>query len=78
MIYLLAGDELAVVEAEAIVQQQLYVGNDEFARMLVDGAMQFLLYHGEHTPKDLHLLGGKMQSLGAGIAKKLVAVYMPA
>ena len=78
MVDLLAGDELAVVEAEAIVQQQLYVGNDEFASMLVDGAMQFLLYHGEHTPKDLHLLGGKMQSLGAGITEELVAVYLSA
>ena len=64
MIYLLAGDELAVVEAETIVQQQFYVGDDKFACMLVDGTMKFLLYHGEHTPKDLHLLGGEMQSLG--------------
>ena len=78
MIYLLAGDELAVVEAETIVQQQFNVGNNKFAGMLVDGSVQFLLYHGEHTPKDFHFLCGEMQSLGTGIAEKLVAVYMPA
>ena len=78
MIYLLAGDELAVVEAETIVQQQFNVGDDKFAGMLVDGSVQFLLYHGEHTPKDFHFLCGEMQSLGTGIAEKLVAVYMPA
>ena len=78
MIYLLAGDELAVVEAETIVQQKFNVGNNKFAGMLVDGSVQFLLYHGEHTPKDFHFLCGEMQSLGTGIAEKLVAVYMPA
>ena len=78
MIYLLAGDELAVVEAETIVQQKFNVGDDKFAGMLVDGSVQFLLYHCEHTLKDFHFLGGEMQSLGTGIAEKLVAVYMPA
>ena len=78
MVYLLAGDELAVVEAEAIVQQQFDVGDDKFAGMLVDGSVQFLLYHCEHTPKDFHFLGGEMQSLGTGIAEELLAAYLPA
>ena len=76
MVYLLAGYKLAVVEAEAIVQQQFYVGDDKFACMLVDGTVQFLLYHRKHTPKDFHFLGGEMQSLGTGIAEELVAVYL--
>ena len=78
MIYLLAGYELAVVEAEAIVQQQFYVGDDKFAGMLVDGSVQFLLYHRKHTPKDFHFLGREMQSLGTGITEELVAVYLAA
>ena len=76
MVYLLAGDELAVVEAEAIVQQQFDVGDDKFAGMLVDGPVQFLLYHCEHTTEHFHLLGGEMQSLGTGIAEELVAAYL--
>ena len=78
MVDLLAGDELAVVEAEAIVEQQFDVGDDKFAGMLVDGSVQFLLYHRKHTPKDFHFLGGEMQSLGAGIAEELIAAYLSA
>ena len=78
MVDLLAGDELAVVEAETIVQQQFNVGDNKFAGMLVDGSVQFLLYHRKHTPKDFHFLGGEMQSLGAGIAEELIAAYLSA
>ena len=78
MIDFLAGDELAVVEAEAIVQQQLNVGNNQFAGVLVNGAVQFLLYHGEHTPKDFHFRGREMQRLVAGIAEKLIAAHLSA
>ena len=78
MIDFLAGDELAVVEAEAIVQKQLNVGNNQFAGVLVNGAVQFLLYHGEHTPKDFHFRSGEMQRLVAGIAEKLIAAHLPA
>ena len=78
MIDFLAGDKLAVIEAETIVQQQLDVGNDEFACMLIDSVMQFLLYHGEHSTKDFHFLSGEMQSLGAGIAEELIAAYLSA
>ena len=45
MINLLACDELAVVEAQTVVQQQLDVGNDEFTRMLIYRMLQFLLDH---------------------------------
>ena len=45
MINLLACDKLAVVEAQTVVQQQLDVGNDEFARMLIYRMLQFLLNH---------------------------------
>ena len=78
MVYLLAGDELAVVEAETIVQQQFNVGNNKFAGMFVDCSVKFLLYHGKHTTKDFHLLSGKMQSLSTGIAEELVTAYLPA
>ena len=44
--------------------------------MLVDGPVQLLLYHCEHTPKDFHFLGGEMQSLGAGVAEELVAAHL--
>ena len=57
MVDFLASDELAVVEAETIVQQQLDVGNNQFACVLVDGAMEFLLNHGEHPPEILPPLG---------------------
>ena len=49
MVDFLAGDELAVVETEAIIQQQLNVGDNQFARMLVNGAVQFLLYQDIQT-----------------------------
>ena len=45
MINLLACDKLTVVEAQTVVQQQLDVGNDEFARMLIYRMLQFLLNH---------------------------------
>ena len=76
MVDFLTGDELAVVETEAIIQQQLNVGDNQFARMFVNGAVQFLLYHGEHTSKDVHLLGREMQSLRTGIAEKFVAAHL--
>lgn len=78
MVDFLASDELAVVEAETIVQQQLDVGNNQFACVFVDGAMEFLLNHGEHPPKYFHLLGGEMQCLRAGITEELVTVHLSA
>ena len=78
MVDFLASDELAVVEAETIVQQQLYVGNNQFACVFVDSAMEFLLNHGEHPPKYFHLLGGEMQCLRTGITEELVTVHLSA
>ena len=78
MVYLLAGDELAVVEAVTLFQELFDVGNNKFAGMLVDGSVQFLLYHGEYTPKYFHFLGGEMQSLGTGITEELVTIDLPA
>ena len=42
MIYLLACDKLSVVEAQAVVQQQLDVRNDEFTRMPIYRMLEFL------------------------------------
>ena len=78
MVDLLTGDELAVVEAKTIVEQQLDVGDNQFAGMLVDGMMKLLRYHGEYTAKNFHLLGREMQRLGAGIAEELVAADLSA
>ena len=58
VIDLFTGDELAVVEAKAIIEQKLNVGNYQFTGVFVDGAVQFLLYHGKYTPEDFNFLGG--------------------
>ena len=41
------GGKLAVVEAEAMVEQDFDVGGDDAAAMLVDAVVQFFLYLGE-------------------------------
>ena len=76
MVDLLAGDELAVVEAETIVQLQFDVGDYELAGMFVDGPVQFLLHHRENTTEHFHFLGGEMEGLGAGVAEELVAAHL--
>ena len=58
MINLLACDELTVVEAQTVVQQQLDVGNDEFTRMLIYRMLQFLLNHCEYITEDIDLGSG--------------------
>ena len=78
MVDFLASDELAVIEAETLVQQQLDVGDDKFAGMLVYGMVQLLLYHSYHTPEDFHLLDGEMQSLGTGIVEELITAHLSA
>lgn len=56
VVNLLTGDELAVVEAQAVVEEQLNIRDDQLPRMFIDGMMQLLLYHGEDTSKHIHLL----------------------
>ena len=58
VIDLLTGYELAVVEAQAIIEQKLDIGYYQLPCVLVDGTVQFLLYHGKYTPEDFNFLGG--------------------
>jgi len=45
MVYFLACDKLAIIEAQTIVQQQLDVRNDEFTRMPIYRMLEFLANH---------------------------------
>ena len=78
VIDLFTGDELAVVEAKAIIEQKLNVGYYQFTGVFVDGAVQFLLYQGEDSTEHFHFLGGEMQCLGTGVAEKFVTAYISA
>ena len=44
--------------------------------MLVDDMMQFLLYHGEDTTENFHLLSRKMKCLGTVVTEKLIAAHL--
>ena len=61
VIDLFTGDELAVVEAKAIIEQKLNVGYYQFTGVFVDGAVQFLLYQGEDSTE--HFLPGRRDAM---------------
>lgn len=48
VIYLLARDELPLIEAQTVVEQHLYVVDDDATRVLVYGMLYLLLYDSEH------------------------------
>ena len=73
MVDFLAGDKLAVVEAQTVVEQQFDVAHYQFARVLVDATLQFLLYHREDTPVDFYFTTREMQGFVAGVVEELVA-----
>ena len=56
VIDLFTGYDLAVVEAQAIIEKKLDVGYYQFPGVFVDGTVQFLLYHGENSTEHLHFL----------------------
>lgn len=76
MIYLLACHKLAVVEAQTVVEQQLYVAHNEVARVLVDGMVQLLRNHAEHAAENLNLSCREVQCLIACVGEKLIARHI--
>ena len=51
----LAGDELPVVEAKAVIEQQLDVGYYQFSGVIVYRMLEFRLNHVEHLLEHNHL-----------------------
>lgn len=74
MVDLLTGNELAVIEAQAIVEQQFYIGDYQFTGMVVYGVLQFGIYHIEYPLEHFHLRIREVQGLGAAVREKLIAM----
>src|SRR3712207_395483 len=58
-----AGDELPLIEAQTIVEQQFYVAADELSAVLVNGMVQLLLYLGKAIAEDGFLVFRQVQGL---------------
>ena len=74
----LAGDELPVVEAKAVVEEQLYVADYELARMFVYAPVKFLPDQAEHLAEYFYLGDGKVQGLVGSVVEEFVTDNVPA
>ena len=69
-----ARDELAVVEAHAVVEQQLYVADYQLSAVAVDGVLEFLADVAEAVLEHLALAFGEVQRLVGQIVEEAETV----
>lgn len=72
MVNLLACDELPVVKAQTVVEQQFDVAHNKLARVLVDAALQLLVNHVEHASEYVYFGRRQVQGFVRRVVKELV------
>ena len=72
MVNLLACDELPVVKAQTVVEQQFDVAHNKLARVFVDAALQLLVNHVEHASEYVYFGRRQVQSFVRRVVKELV------
>ena len=73
---MLAGDELPVVEAGAVLQEQIEIGGDERTAVLIDGLLGFERDFIETIHDDGFLAFAQVQSLVQSVGKESVLVNL--
>ena len=68
--------KLAVIETEAMVEQDFYVGGDDAAAVLVDAVMQFFLYLVETVENGLAFSLGHVQGFVHFIGEERVFLHL--
>ena len=74
-VHLAARAELAVVEAQAIFEEQFYVRAKQFAAMRVDGVFRLGLYVAQAAGKEFLLAVGQVQRLVLSIVEEGIALH---
>ena len=72
-----AGSELAVLETEAMVEQNLYIGHDDAPAVLVDGMPELFFYLIETVEDGLPFALRHVQSLVHFIRKEGIILHLP-
>lgn len=72
LVHIVTSDELAVVEPDAVIQKQLYIGNNQSLAVFVDGVLQLKFNFVQTIHHHLTFLFRKMQGFKGFVREKIV------
>lgn len=75
-IEVLSGNELPLVEAHAVVEQEFKIGDDQSARVLIDRVLEFDIDDMHTVAHHLYLVLGEVECLVAGIGEERVLFHL--